>query len=159
MRIISTVAVIAALATPAAALQVVNVLGQHSTPLNSSVLTNGAPYFDEDKDNQLGFGFGAPFQDEEKDNQLGLAANFGAPFVNQEQDDQRGYGADASTFEVVSNYGAPFVNEEKDNQLGFGFGAPTSMKRRTTSWAWPTAMAHLTSIRRKIISWADIGPA
>mgnify|MGYP002652711253 CR=1 FL=1 len=72
----------------------------------------------------LGFGFGAPFQDEEKDNQLGLAANFGAPFVNQEQDDQRGYGADASTFEVAGKYGAPFVNEDKDNQLGYGFGAP-----------------------------------
>src|SRR6056297_2983104 len=113
MRTITTVAVLAALATPAAALQVVNVLGQHSTPLNNSVLTNGAPYFDE-----------------EKDNQLGLAANFGAPFVNQEKDDQRGYGADpASGIQLIaesktdSKYGAPFVNQEKDDQLGYGFGA------------------------------------
>ncbi|MFN3207875.1 MAG: hypothetical protein ACE369_02515, partial [Roseovarius sp.] len=63
MRTITTVAVIAALATPAAAVQVVNVLGQHTTPINSSVLTNAAPYFDQEKDDQIGFGFGAPFQD------------------------------------------------------------------------------------------------
>ena len=129
MRIISTVAVLAALATPAAALQVVNVLGQHSTPLNNSVLTNGAPYFDEEKDNQMGLAanFGAPFVNEKKDNQHGyggdastfeVASKYGAAFENQKQDEQRGYGADASTFEIASKYGAPFTNEKKDNQLG-----------------------------------------
>ena len=73
MRTINTVAVLAALATPAAALQVVNVLGQHATPINSNVLSNGAPYFDEEKDNQLGlaYGYGAPYFAQEKDNQLG----------------------------------------------------------------------------------------
>ena len=68
----------------------VNVLGQHSTPLNSSVLTNGAPFMNDEKDNQLGFGFGAPFQDEEKDNQLGLAFGYGAPYFDEEKDNQLG---------------------------------------------------------------------
>lgn len=111
MRIISTVAIIAALATPAAALQVVNVLGQNATPLNNTVLTNGAPYFDEEKDNQLGRtpGSGAPYFDEAKDNQLGYASNYGAPYFNDAKDNQLGR---------TPGSGAPYFDEAKDNQIG-----------------------------------------
>ena len=90
MRIISTVAIAAALATPVAALQVVNVLGQNNSPLNASILANNAPYFDEEKDTQLGLKNGAPYFDEEKDNQLGYATANNAPYFDEEKDTQLG---------------------------------------------------------------------
>ncbi|MGK7652237.1 hypothetical protein ACSQ76_07430 [Roseovarius sp. B08] len=72
MKLSSTAAIAVSLVIPVAAMQVVIVLGQQATIHNRAVLSNGAPYFDEEKDNQLGYANAALYFDENKDNQMGL---------------------------------------------------------------------------------------